>query len=140
MPHRLLVPLIRCGEEPLEDFRVDRFGEVLVKAGRERPLPIGIGAVAGDGVELYFGDKPAEALGGLVTVDVGQADVEQDDVGTPIADKIERVKRMRGVLDIAMRLLEQDLERSPVVDVVVDDENALYFHAAESPRAKARRC
>src|SRR5690606_15349756 len=72
------------GEDALE---LDGFDEVVVEAGAQRALAVFGLAVAGEGDQAHLqAGELAGALGDLVAVHDGQADVEQDDVGLELAD------------------------------------------------------
>jgi len=65
-------------------------------------------------------------LGDREPVEVGQLDVEQDDVGAQLSHRSERGRSVRSLADDVERArLEQRASRSPKRAVVVDDEHGL---------------
>jgi hypothetical protein len=80
-------------EQAMQDVRLDRLDEVEVEAGLLRPAAVVLLAQAGQGDHQ---DAPAPGLildraGHFVVGDVGQADVQQDDVRSVSAGDLDRL-------------------------------------------------
>ena len=108
---------------------------------RERPLAVLVLAEPGDGdehgaVEPRLG---AEAGGELVAVDVGQADVEQDDVGAELAGGLDGRPAVAGGPGLVARGGEQAGHPPGGVGVVVHHEHPSRARPAGPAGGRGRR-
>ena len=106
--------------------RVERLDEVVVGAGPQPAdllLDLALGGEHDDrdvgGAALLAADLGRD----LVAVELGQHDVEQDEVGRLGAPQAEPFRAVAGDDDVVALLLERVLQESLDVRVVVDDED-----------------
>src|SRR5438552_6026959 len=119
------------GEQRHQLLQVHRLREVRLEAGLEgRPHVLGL-AVSGQGDEPRGGEVGARAdtARDLESVDVGQADVAQDDVRTHALDGVQPRLAALGGLDGGAIDLQHQLQHVARVGVVLDDQHRVALEA-----------
>ena len=82
----------------------------------------------------------AQALAVEEAVDAGQADVEHDRVGDALEDEALRLDRVVRLLDLDPLELERRPDELAEPGIVVDHENATFFHSCDSILRSRRGC
>ncbi len=105
--------------------QVERLDEMVIEPGGGRAKDVCVTAVTGHGDQLEAVGRPsaAEFFGDLITVQAGEADIEQDDVGLVAVDTFDRggpVKRAEGLVAAQLEDLGQG---AGGVSVVVGDQD-----------------
>ena len=91
----------------------ERLDEVVVGAGVEAEQRVRLLRSRGEHDDVGVAEL-ADAAGDLETVDVGQADIEGDDLGGVLADELDAGEPVAGCVDGESRLHEHELdEREP---------------------------
>ena len=101
----------------------ERLDEVVVGAGVEPGHPVADRVARGQHQDRHLGPRRPDAAGDLETRDVGQPDVEDDDLDAArrLGD-VEAVEAGRGRLDHVAILFEQATKQADQPRIVLDDE------------------
>ena len=103
---------------------IDGLEEKVVASGFACPAAIRLPTVTGDGDD---GERPmqfpAEGGGDLITVEVGQADIEQHDVGSLATSDLDGLITVAGDLDMVAEAHEPPGHALGGISVVIDDED-----------------
>src|SRR6202022_3687322 len=114
----------RC-EQRTELVEVDGLGQMRIEAGRESLTLVMRADVPGQGDEedLLLAEMPPEPLGDLVTVHIGQADVDQRDARATVERALDPRPPAVGDVPHVPAGLEELAETFPRVAVVLDDQD-----------------
>ena len=115
---------VRRGEQRHQGIVVDGLEEMVIAPGRPRPSEILILAVPGDGDD---DERPAHLLTepgcDLITVQAGQADVEQDIVRSLASCDLDGLMPVQGDLHVVAEASEPNGHGLGGIRVVVDDQD-----------------
>ena len=103
-------------------LRGERLDDVLVGAGVEEPDDLALVVARGADDDRYPADR-SQHLQQIAAVDVGEAEVEQHDVGRVVDDRLERGETERRLGDAVTPRGERMDEGDPDAIVVLDDEH-----------------
>ncbi len=110
-----------------ELVRVEGFGDVVVGAHAEE-ADLLLGIVDGGEDEDGHVVRGADAAGDLVTAEVGQAEVDEDEVGGVLARLDEAAGAVVGLQGAEAGVLEGQLDEVGDVVVVLDDQDGRCVH------------
>ena len=119
--------------------RVERLDEVVVRAGAQPPdllLHLALGREHDDRDVRRAALFAADLGRDLVAVELGQHDVEQDEIGRLGAPQAEALGAVPGDDDVVALLLERVLQEALDIRVVIDDED-LCGHQSSTAGARA---
>ena len=112
-------------QQRVKDLRVDRLREKLVASGLERERPVLARRKRGDRDESRVLERlfVAKLARDLAAVEIGQAKVEEHDVGTELSRDGEGGEAVDGELHLVAHHLHEDGHGMHRVEVVLDDEH-----------------
>src|SRR5262249_35691226 len=105
---------------------VDGLGDKVVGAGLDGTLDVA-GVIEGgdhDDADVARGRVGAQALADLEAADLRHHDVEEDQVGLPGGDLVQRFLAVGGGADVVTAVAEVRLDQLDALRVVVGDEDA----------------
>ncbi len=124
-----------------QDREAERLGDVVVRARFEPENRVGIGVVPGQHDDRRLETVLAQDAYGFATVDVGQADVHDDEVDIAVLGRLDRlgsaVDRRRFELVVQGELLDQRLAQFVVI--IHNQDVSGVGHRSKSP-LRARQC
>ena len=100
----------------------ERLGQVVVGAGIEPPHLVSLGSQGGEHEHRHVAHVP-DALQDLPTVQVGEPDVEDDDVGVALVELAHPVAAFEGLRDRVALALEEGSEELPDVRLILNDQH-----------------
>jgi hypothetical protein len=123
---------LRTWQAALDHFRIDGLDQLHVETRFPSQLQVVLRPVPGDRDELHVLEdgRRAHSSGDLVTVQSGQADVEQHDVRSPDGGRLERGLTVVGGPHPVPLQLQHGGEHGAGVHIVIDDEHAQALGAA----------
>ena len=104
-------------------LRLERLDDVVVGAGLEADHDVDRVGAGGEHDDRHAGLGPDPAAH-LHAVEAREHDVEQDEVGTVLAEGAERPRAVGDVRDLESLVAQDDAEHLRQRQVVVDDEHA----------------
>src|SRR5712692_1881782 len=112
-------------EERTELVEVDGLGQMRIETGRESLTLVMRADVSGQGDEedLLLAEVPPEPLGDLVTVHIGQTDVDQRDARGTVERALDPRQPAVGDVHDVPAGFEELAETFPRVVIVLDDQN-----------------
>ena len=108
---------------PTSSATRERLGDVVVGAGLEADDLVELGVLRGEHQDVGVAEL-ADAAADLDAVDVGQAEVEHDQVEVVQRGGADGGLAVGGLVDVEALLDEQRADEHPVLRGVVDDEGA----------------
>ena len=134
-----LFPLDRFADDDLQLFDVERFGDVVERAGFERfdgRLRRGVCGDHDDGRGAFLRFHIVQQIhsGG-----VGQHEIAEDDVGLSFRDRDARIGDRCGGLDTPAFFLEHDAEKVAERSLVIDDQKVHGGRLSQTARRYSMR-
>ena len=100
----------------------ERLGEVVVGAGIESPHLVSLGPEGREHEDRHVAHVP-DALQDLPPVQVGEPDVENDDVGVALVELTNAVTPLDGLRDRIALAFEEGSEELPDVRLILNDQH-----------------
>src|SRR5262245_1478434 len=127
----------RCSQNHLQRIQIHRLGEMMIESRLGRALAMLVQSPAGerDQHQVLRPWLPAQTLGEVVTVDLGQADVQDRDLSMEFLGDLQAFLAVTGRLDLMTHDPQQYRETIDRIDVVVDHQDP----ATRGTRARSDR-